>query len=141
MIDEEQWRPVIAEALWWLGQLAATQGWNPSTNATSAEAIEASIRYLERANKLQEDPRYYGTLANTYMAARDFQRAYEYASHTVEIEPEYVEGYRLLGANAWLLGKIAEADHAFTEGLKRNPQEPFMLVSLQDLRAGRRPRG
>jgi tetratricopeptide (TPR) repeat protein len=141
MIDEDQWRPIIAETLWWLGQLAVAQGWNASTDRTSVEAIEAAIRYLERATKLQEDPRYYGTLANTYMAAKDFQRAYEYASRAVAIEPEYVEGYRLLGANAWMLGKIAEADRAFTEGLKRNPQEPFMLVSLQDLRAGRRPRG
>jgi tetratricopeptide (TPR) repeat protein len=116
-------------------------GWNPNTNTTSAEGIEASVRYLERANKLQEDPRYYGTLANTYMAAKDFQRAYGYASRAVAIEPEYVEGYRLLGANAWLLGKIAEADRAFTEGLKRNPQEPFIRASLEDLRAGRRPRG
>lgn len=114
---------------------------NPITNRTSSEAIEASIRYLERANKLREDTRYYGTLANTYMAAKDFQRAYEYASHAVAIEPEYVEGYRLLGANAWLLGKIGEADRAFTEGLKRNPREPFMVASLEDLRAGRRPRG
>jgi tetratricopeptide (TPR) repeat protein len=141
MIDEERWRPIIAETLWWLGQLVATQGWNPNTDTISAEGLEASIRYLDRANKLQEDPRYYATLANTYMAAKDYQRAYELASHAVEIEPEYVEGYRLLGANAWLLGKIAEADRAFTEGLKRNPQEPFIRTSLEDLREGRRPRG
>jgi len=140
MIDEDQWRPVIAETLWWLGQLVAGTGWNPSTNTTSAREIEASVRYLERANKLQEDPRYYATLANTYMAAKDFQRAYEYASRAVAIEPEYVEGYRLLGANAWLIGKIAEADRAFTEGLKRNPHEPFIRASLQELRAGRIPR-
>ncbi len=104
-----------------------------------AKKIQASVRYLERANKLQEDPRYYATLANTYMAAKDFKRAYEYASRAVAVEPEYVEGYRLLGANAWMLGKIAEADRAFTEGLKRNPQEPFLRASLQGLRAGRIP--
>jgi hypothetical protein len=73
MIDEDQWRPIIAEALWWLGQVVATNGWNPSTNRTSTEATQASIRYLERADKLQEDPRYYGTLANTCMAAKDFR--------------------------------------------------------------------
>jgi len=72
------------------------------------------------------------------MAARDFRSAYDWASRAVELEPSYVEGWRLKGVNAFMLGRFDEADACYEKGLALNPQELGIRAARADLREARR---
>jgi tetratricopeptide (TPR) repeat protein len=139
VVSDPERRPVVAETAWWLAQFILNRDYVQETKTLPEETLAYSVRLLGRAVELRpSESRFCGTFANTYMAARDFRSAYDWASRAVELEPSYVEGWRLKGVNAFMLGRFGEADACYEKGLALNPQELGIRAARADLREARR---
>jgi tetratricopeptide (TPR) repeat protein len=136
------WKGVVADSCWWFAQHLLTRcgsdtvEWNPAD--VPPDVIEACVILLKSSISIDgTQAKFYGTLANTYMATMDARAAYDVASLSVQLDPQYVEGFRLKGNSAFMLGRLNEAEQSYKAGLAIDPNETGILAALTVLEAER----
>ena len=92
-----------------LGQIHITSG-------DFAQAIEARETY---ARLLPDEAEPYQALAHTYQQKQQFDKAVEYYTRALKIDPDYINVYRRRGDAKFFAGDIAGARADYRAGLER----------------------
>lgn len=101
--------PKFAPAYNLLGQFHITRG-------DFAQAIEARETY---ARLLPDEAEPYQALAHTYQQMQQFDKAVEYYTRALKINPDYINVYRRRGDAKFFAGDIAGARADYRAGLER----------------------
>jgi TolB-like protein len=77
-----------------------------------------------------------GQVSLAYFYAGDYANAISFIRRTIELQPQYLMGYALLGRTEAELGNWDEAISAFTQGLEVSDGSPFLQALLAYAHAG-----
>jgi serine/threonine-protein kinase len=77
-----------------------------------------------------------GQVSLAYFYARDYGNAITFIRRTIDLQPQYLMGYALLGRTEAELGNWDEAISAFEQGLKVSHGLPFLQALLAYAHAG-----
>lgn len=97
-----------------------------------------SFEAAQRAVALDDDlPAAHSALAAAYLAQRDYERALAAAEKAVAVNPNYADGYAMLGKILTWAGSPERGAEEVEKALRRNPQPPFWyLFALGHARFG-----
>jgi serine/threonine-protein kinase len=77
-----------------------------------------------------------GQVSLAYFYAGDYDNALSFIQRTIDLQPEYLMGYALLGRTEVELGNWDQAVSAFTRGLEISHSSPFIKALLAYAHAG-----
>jgi serine/threonine-protein kinase len=77
-----------------------------------------------------------GQVALAYFYAGDYGNTISFIRRTIELQPQFLMGYALLGRTEVELGNWNEAISAFTQGLETGHRAPFLQALLAYAHAG-----
>jgi len=98
------------------------------------DAIALALHAYRRA---PESDLVNGQVSLAYFYAGDYDSALSYIRRTIDLEPQFLMGYALLGRIEAELGNWDRAIKAFEQGLEISPQCPFLKALLAYACAGR----
>jgi tetratricopeptide (TPR) repeat protein len=71
-----------------------------------------------------------GQVALAYFYAGDYSNTISFIRRTIELQPQFLMGYALLGRAEVELGNWSEAISAFTQGMEKSHHAPFFQALL-----------
>ena len=115
--------------------VALTRGYRYQwTDLTLVEARARALKLATKAAELdQTSPQIYWALGYVHVHRREFVEAERAAAKSVEISPNYADGYALRANIANYRGEPAKALEYIGEALKRDPYHSYQYLSTQGL--------
>jgi stress-induced-phosphoprotein 1 len=121
--------------------MSATDLKNQGNAAVSAGKYQEAIDLYTQAIDLEPSNHvFYSNRSAAHMNMNNAQKALEDANKCISIKPDWVKGYSRKGAALHELGKYEDAEQAFNEGLKIDPNNTPCKDGLGNvLKATQRP--
>ncbi len=95
-------------------------------------AIAEGLKYAEKAFELDPSlPQVYSTRSLLYLAQRSHDAAVEAARRTVEVHPNYGDGYAILAFVQSFAGDLDDALRAIRRAKEIDPQYSYILLSVE----------
>ncbi len=105
---------------------------NFSWSKNRAESIRLGLEYADKALALDDTiPQIYLTRSILYLSQRQHDAALEAAQRTIEVHPNYADGFATLGFIASYSGKYDEAFAAMDQAIRINPQSTGIYHSVK----------
>ena len=76
----------------------------------------------------------YSNRSAAYASLKDYEHALADAQKTIDLKPDWVKGYSRKGAALYGLERFDEAEEAYREGLKYEPENASLKKALEDLK-------
>lgn len=115
--------------------MAALEAKNKGNAAFSAGKYEEAIQHFTQAINL--DPKnhvLYSNRSAAYASMSKFQEALGDAEKTIDLNPEWIKGYSRKAAALHGLKRYDDAEKAYKEGLKLEPNNEQLKSGLQELK-------
>ena len=96
------------------------------------EAVRKGLVYAHRAEELDDSiPQIYLTRSILYLSQREHEAALEAGKRTVEVHPNYADGYATLGFISSFTGDYEQALDALARAREINPQGTGVYLSIE----------
>ena len=97
-----------------------------------ADSIRRGLEYAEKALQLDENiPQIYQTRSVLYLSQRQHQAALEAARRTIEVHPNYADGFATLAFISSYAGRFEDAIEALEQAMRINPQGTGIYLSVK----------
>ena len=96
------------------------------------ESIRLGLEYAKKADKLDDSiPQIYLTRSILYLSQRQHEAALEAAKRTIEVHPNYADGYATLAFIASYAGEFQTGLDAIAQSIRINPQGTGVYLSVK----------
>ncbi len=96
-----------------------------------AESIRAGLEYADIAVELDDSiPQIYLTRSLLYLSQREHEAAFEAAQRTIEVHPNYADGFATLGFISSYSGKFEQGLAAMERARRINPQSTGVYSAI-----------
>lgn len=97
-----------------------------------AESIRLGLEYADKALALDDSiPQIYLTRSILYLSQRQHQAAFEAAQRTIEVHPNYADGYATLAFISSYYGTFDDGLAAIEQAMRINPQGTGVYLSVK----------
>lgn len=123
--------------------MSATELKNQGNAAVSAGNYQEAIDLYTKAIELEPSNHvFYSNRSAAYMNLKNPEKALEDASKCISVKPDWVKGYSRKGTALQSLGKYEDAEQAYNEGLKIDPNNAACKDGMGEiLKATQQPGG